>query len=477
MIKHICGGLLALVAFAGVARAEGAAPARDLFKEAPWSVSAGAGAALFEGDQLMKSTFVLSLKLGYDLSPRWTVEGGLDILPYLPGRSFTDGSPQKANEFSSAWAVRPTVDVLMHLRNTQNARFDPFLSAGAGLVLSDKYLGFGTVTPFGQLGGGLFYHFNDEWALRADYRAAIVADDEDTELNHYITIGANYRFGATPPPRIIMTQAGDLDSDRDGLTDKEEREIGTDPFNPDSDGDGLTDGEEVHGVLQNGKLIKTNPLNPDTDGDGLTDGAEIKVYHTDPTNPDTDGGGVSDGHEVLEDNTNPLDPKDDLMKYTLLLEFDYDKAIIRSGDLGKLDIITKVLKRDPGASAKVEGHADKRPRSTHEYNQELSERRAKAVVDYLVNVGGIKADRLTQKGWSFDKPVVDNTTEANMQKNRRVEVYIKPTGAVQHDRTGTDNPGAPEKPAVAPATPEVATPAAPAAPEKPATPKPEPGIK
>jgi OOP family OmpA-OmpF porin len=455
MTKNICGWMTALVALVGMAGAEGVAPVRDLFKEAPWTVSAGAGAALFEGDQLMKNGPVLSLKLGYDLSPRWTVEGGLDILPYLPGRSFTDGSPQKQNEFSSAWAVRPSLDVLMHLRNTQNPRFDPFLSAGAGLVLSSTYLGYGTVTPFAQLGGGLFYHLNDEWALRGDYRAAIVADDEDTELNHYLTVGVNYRFGATPAPRIVLTQPGDLDSDRDGLTDKEEREIGTDPFNPDSDGDGLTDGEEVHGVLQNGKLIKTNPLNPDTDGDGLTDGAEIKVYHTDPTNPDTDGGGVSDGHEVLEDSTNPLDPKDDLMKYTLLLEFDYDKAIIRSGDLGKLDIIRKVLMRDPGATAKVEGHADKRKRSTHEYNQTLSERRAKAVLDYLVNVGGVKADRLTQKGWSFDKPVVENTTEENMQKNRRVEVYIKPTGTVQHDRTGTDNPGTVEQPApVAPAKPE-----------------------
>jgi len=300
--------------------------------------------------------------------------------------------------------------------------------------------------------------------LRADYRAALVMDDGDTEFNHYVTVGVNYRFGATPAPRIVLTQHGDLDSDGDGLTDKEEREICNDTFNPDSDGDGLTDGEEVHGLLQNGKLIKTNPLNPDTDGDGLTDGAEIKVYHTDPLNIDTDGGGVSDGHEVLEDSTNPLDPKDDLMKYTLLLEFDYDKAIIRSGDLGKLDIITKVLKRDPGAAAKVEGHADKRKRSTHEYNQTLSERRAKAVVDYLINVGGIKADRLTQKGWSFDKPVVPNTSEENMQKNRRVEVYIKPTGTVQHDRTGTDNPGTVEQPAPAPTA--LATPA-----------KPEPGIK
>ena len=455
MLKKIILALAVAAGLTGAVRAEdAAAPARDLFKEAPLTLSGGAGLVKFEGDQVIKDSFFLSLKLGYDLSARWTVEGGLDLLPYLPARSFEAIDPHKVNELSgSTWAVRPSADVLLHLRNTKDARFDPFLSAGVGLLLSSDDLGFGTVTPFAQFGGGLFFHFNDSWALRADYRAALVADREDTELNHYFSVGVTYRFGAEAPAHIILTQAGDIDSDGDGLTDREEMELGTDPFNPDTDGDGLTDGEEV-------KIYHTNPLNPDTDGDGLSDGAEVHVYHTDPLNPDTDGGGVSDGHEVIEDGTNPLDPKDDLMKFTLLLEFDYDKALIRSGDLDKLEIINKVLRRDPAATAKVEGHADKRKRSTREYNQTLSERRAKSVVDYLINVCGVKADRLSQKGWGFEKPVVPNTTEENMQKNRRVEVYIKPSGTVQLDRTGTDNPG------------KVGQPPAPVMP-----PKTEPGVK
>ena len=446
MLKKIIWAIVALAGLAGAVRAEDAAPARDLFKDAPLTLSAGGGLVKFEGDQVIKDSLFLSLKLGYDLSPRWTVEAGLDLLPYLGARSFDAADPHKANELSgSTWAVRPSADVLLHLRNTKDARFDPFLAAGAGLVLSSDDLGYGNVTPFAQFGGGLFFHFNDEWALRADYRLAVVADREDTEINHYISVGVTYRFGTEAPAHILLTQAGDIDSDGDGLTDREEMALGTDPFNPDTDGDGLTDGEEV-------KMYHTDPLNPDTDGDGLTDGAEVHVWHTDPLNPDTDGGGVSDGHEVIEDGTNPLDPKDDLMKYTLLLEFDYDKAIIRSGDLDKLEIINKVLKRDPAATAKIEGHADKRKRSTKEYNQTLSERRAKAVVDYLINVCGVKAGRLSQKGWGFDKPVLPNTTEANMQKNRRVEVYIKPSGTVQLDRTGTDNPGRPPAPVMPPKT-------------------------
>ena len=60
-----------------------------------------------------------------------------------------------------------------------------------------------------------------------------------------------------------------IDSDNDGLTDEEERRLGTDPHNWDTDGDGLSDGDEAH-------IWHTNPLNPDTDGDGYPDGVEVK---------------------------------------------------------------------------------------------------------------------------------------------------------------------------------------------------------
>ncbi len=60
-----------------------------------------------------------------------------------------------------------------------------------------------------------------------------------------------------------------VDSDKDGLDDVREIELGTDPLNPDTDGDGLIDGDEVI-------IWKTDPLNPDTDGDGYLDGLEVK---------------------------------------------------------------------------------------------------------------------------------------------------------------------------------------------------------
>lgn len=97
------------------------------------------------------------------------------------------------------------------------------------------------------------------------------------------------------------THAAGLDSDGDGLTDKAERALGTDPFNPDSDGDGIPDGWEVWNAL--------DPLDPDDahqdpDGDGLTN---LEEYYagTMPFEPDTDGDGFWDGFEVQR-GTDPL---------------------------------------------------------------------------------------------------------------------------------------------------------------------------
>jgi OmpA-OmpF porin, OOP family len=87
------------------------------------------------------------------------------------------------------------------------------------------------------------------------------------------------------------------------------------------------------------------------------------------------------------------------------------------------------LRRDPNATVRVEGHADKRKKSTREYNQKLSERRANAVADYLVQNSGINAANITAVGYGFDRPVAPNDTEENMQRNRRTDIYIKKGGA------------------------------------------------
>jgi len=59
-----------------------------------------------------------------------------------------------------------------------------------------------------------------------------------------------------------------VDSDKDGLDDQREKEIGTDPMNADSDLDGINDGDEI-------LIYHTDPMNADSDGDGYKDGEEV----------------------------------------------------------------------------------------------------------------------------------------------------------------------------------------------------------
>lgn len=125
------------------------------------------------------------------------------------------------------------------------------------------------------------------------------------------------------------------DPDGDGLTNREEKQLGTNPKVADTDGDGLNDDQEVN-------IYKTNPLNADTDGDGLKDGEEVNTYKTDPNKADTDGDGLSDYAEIMQYKTDPLKADtdgdglkdgDEVLKYkTDPLKADTDGDGLKDGD-------------------------------------------------------------------------------------------------------------------------------------------------
>jgi len=264
-------------------------------------------------------------------------------------------------------------------------------------------------------GGGVMYHFNDEWAVRADGRVYLTGDN--TEANSEIDVGVIWTWGAHVPEKFVA-DGGPLDSDGDGLVDADELIWKTDKLNPDTDGDGLRDGPEVH-------TWKTNPLDPDTDLDGLTDGAEVHQHKTVPTDRDTDDGGVADGHEVIEDSTDPLNGADDLMLFELNIQFDYDKAALKPQYYPDLDTIAKVLARNDSSTARIEGHADRNKKSSEKHNNQLSQSRAESVLAYLASSGGIQRGRLTAKGYGFSRPKAPNDPNLGNPVNRRVEVYIR----------------------------------------------------
>ncbi|MFA5043950.1 MAG: OmpA family protein [Kiritimatiellia bacterium] len=407
----------------------------------PWYIGVHGGYTRYEGDEAVLNGGFGSLRLGYDYSQLLSFEGGLDIIPYLKRNdvyNYDTGVPvpRRGLDGESCWAAGVSADTLLHLNIADNRHLDPYLLGGLGVIYYSKDREFRNRTDLNiRYGAGLLYHFNPEWAVLAEVVGLLSVDH--TEFNFMPTVGVNWKWGARVPAKYIVS-GGALDSDGDGLTDEEELKLGTDPHNPDTDGDKLTDGEEV-------KVYRTDPLNPDTDYDGLKDGEEVSSYKTDPLKRDTDNGGVADGHEVIEDHTNPLDPSDDLLLFTLNIEFDTDKAVIHPEYFDKLNIIGKVLVRDPKATARIEGHADKRKTSNYKYNMDLSARRAQAVRNYLNEHFGIALEHMTPVGYGFTRPLAPNDPITGNDKNRRVEVYI---------RKGAELPDAlPIKPAAAEAAP------------------------
>ena len=110
------------------------------------------------------------------------------------------------------------------------------------------------------------------------------------------------------------------------------------------------------------------------------------------------------------------------------IQFDYDKDIIKAEYFKYLDIIVKVLQRDPGSTARIEGHADKQKKSGKEYNEKLSERRAKSCLKYLTAKWNIAAERMVAVGYGFSRPKAKNDPILGNPVNRRVEVYIRKSG-------------------------------------------------
>jgi outer membrane protein OmpA-like peptidoglycan-associated protein len=106
------------------------------------------------------------------------------------------------------------------------------------------------------------------------------------------------------------------------------------------------------------------------------------------------------------------------------IQFEFNKAVLLSMNRELLSRIAGILLTSKGYSIKVHGHTD--DVGSDAYNQELSEKRAQAVRNYLVQAG-IGAEIITTKGYGKSKPLLTAKTPDARAKNRRVEVEIVDT--------------------------------------------------
>ncbi|BBI99816.1 hypothetical protein FGKAn22_15090 [Ferrigenium kumadai] len=112
-----------------------------------------------------------------------------------------------------------------------------------------------------------------------------------------------------------------------------------------------------------------------------------------------------------------------ITKVGLEMEFDRNRADIKTRYHDELSRVADFLKENPNASATIEGHASN-AEGTRGQGMELSRRRAESVVNYLVDKFGIARSRLSATGFGQTRRVAYNWSEEGRRENRRVNIYL-----------------------------------------------------
>lgn len=117
------------------------------------------------------------------------------------------------------------------------------------------------------------------------------------------------------------------------------------------------------------------------------------------------------------------EPMAEPVRVELDVKFDFDRAVVKQDSMSDIQDLADFMKQYGQTSTVVEGHTDSV--GTDAYNQRLSERRANAVRDVLVNQHGLDASRVDAVGYGESRPVADNSTEEGRAINRRVEAEVE----------------------------------------------------
>jgi OOP family OmpA-OmpF porin len=133
---------------------------------------------------------------------------------------------------------------------------------------------------------------------------------------------------------------------------------------------------------------------------------------------DADGDGVPDSLDKCPNTPKGVKVDADGCWVLRGVYFDTGQAVIR-GTYAMNEALA-VLKANPNLTVEVYGHTDSTASS--DYNQKLSEARAKAVRDYFINQG-VQPERIQAKGFGETRPIASNETEEGRALNRRVELH------------------------------------------------------
>jgi OOP family OmpA-OmpF porin len=425
-------------------------------KAGAFSVSPFLGGYVFEGNEDLKNEPVYGLRAGYNVTKNWGFEGFFNYVA-------TESKVVAGNPDVKVYGYG--IEGLYHFM--PESRLVPFLAVGVGGM---RYNGSGGIEDKNRVaadyGAGLKFFLTEYLALRADVRHVLPFNDRHNDLLY--TVGLNFAFGGAKKAPVMAARAAEpaaapvvavvRDSDGDGVVDDLDKCPGTpsgvqvdkDGCPLDSDRDGVYDYLDKCPGTPAGVKVDRDGCPLDTDGDGVYDyldkcpgtPAGVKV-DLDGCPLDTDGDGVYDyldkcpgtpaGVKVDQDGCPPPVVQKAVRqaasametaivekgRVTLKVEFDTAKSTIRKSSQEEIAKLAAVMKKFADLKIVIEGHTDNVGNA--KYNEKLSQQRADAIKNNLVEKYGIGASRLSTKGYGLTKPVASNGTKEGRQKNRRVE--------------------------------------------------------
>ena len=359
----------------------------------------------------------------------------------------TVSSPNDTDELYYAIDANVKYD-LNNLVGETSQWFDPYVYLGGG------YTSFGDVSKgMLNIGGGFNTWFNDNLGL--NFQTGFKDDLSDELRSHFQhSVGLVFKFGGTdtdgdgiydkfdacPEEAGLAEFKGCPDADNDGIKDSDDacpNVAGLAALNgcPDTDGDGIADKDDM---CVNAKGTKANKGCPDTDGDSVVDKDDKCPTTAGPVAnggcpwPDTDGDGILDKDDkcpavagvASEGGCPEIISNEAQMGVNTFAEailFYTESASFKPGTTKALDSMIALMNEFPQAEFAVKGYTDST--GSVSGNLKLSEKRANAVMNYLVK-NGIDAARLTAKGYGQADPIDTNKTRAGRAKNRRVEVKV-----------------------------------------------------
>ena len=370
------------------------------------------------------------------------------VLDRVPNQDYVVVNPGDLNYYAVDGTVKYSFQNLIKSRV-----IDPSAHVGGGYTwLGDDARG-GTVNA----GLGLTFWLTKQVGLSwtSSYKYSFDSREDataiPTHMQHFL--GLTFKFGAKdtdgdgiydkddacPEVAGLKQFNGCPDTDADGIEDSKDAcpdVAGPVEFNgcPDTDGDGIADKDDACPEVAG---IKSLNGCPDADGDGIADKDDKCPSVKGPKEnggcpwPDRDGDKVLDKDDKCPDvagtvaNQGCPEVSDEAIKklndFAKTILFDSGKSSFQKQTYPVLEAITAILKEYPNSKFSIEGHTDSD--GSDASNQTLSENRAAAVKDYLIEKG-IASSRLSSVGFGEKSPIDSNKTKAGKANNRRTEVKL-----------------------------------------------------